>query len=279
MTVLLNRDRYTTSGVIARKRGVVVHDSESGDNSYAALVSYMKAPGDRDNGHGGKYGSGYHAVTDGLGGYTLMADASAGPYAAPPTNGTWWHVCIPGAASQTRDDWLLDVSRLHIKGVARFIVDRWREDGESWDITSYLIATDLVRGRQGITSHREVSNAWHQSDHSDPGPLFPWDILLSDVTLILHPVKPDGPFTAAPGRAEPPAPRDDYEEDEMPLELRVGTNSGIWWKENGELHHCAGDELDGLRDMHTLDDGTKAYGVKSITDESFDKAKGRYTIV
>ena len=37
-----------------------------------------------------------------------------------------------------------------------------------------LRAAGLVARRRGITGHRDVSAAFHKSDHWDPGPDFPW---------------------------------------------------------------------------------------------------------
>lgn len=37
-----------------------------------------------------------------------------------------------------------------------------------------LSPQDLLAGRHGICGHRDVTDAWHQSDHQDPGPDFPW---------------------------------------------------------------------------------------------------------
>jgi hypothetical protein len=37
-----------------------------------------------------------------------------------------------------------------------------------------LSAADLRAGKRGICGHVDVSNAFHQSDHDDPGPDFPW---------------------------------------------------------------------------------------------------------
>ena len=47
-----------------------------------------------------------------------------------------------------------------------------------------LSAADLRAGRHGICGHVDVSNAWHQSDHHDPGPAFPWDWYLANVTAL-----------------------------------------------------------------------------------------------
>lgn len=37
----------------------------------------------------------------------------------------------------------------------------------------WLSSADLLAGKRGITSHVNVSQAWHKSNHSDPGPGFP----------------------------------------------------------------------------------------------------------
>jgi N-acetyl-anhydromuramyl-L-alanine amidase AmpD len=37
----------------------------------------------------------------------------------------------------------------------------------------YVDRAGLLAGQRGITTHFEVSQAWHQSDHTDPGPGFP----------------------------------------------------------------------------------------------------------
>ena len=36
----------------------------------------------------------------------------------------------------------------------------------------FVDAAALLAGKRGVTTHYEVSQAWHQSDHSDPGPGF-----------------------------------------------------------------------------------------------------------
>jgi hypothetical protein len=191
---LLHPQRGGTAGVVP-KSGVVVHTSEGseGGRSSANLVSYLSSPGDRPNGNGGFYGSGYHAVATEDGAYLQVASGQRNPYHAPPLNPTWWSICIPGRAAQTRELWLDLASRAYLKGVAHFIVDVWHLDGERWPLT-FRTAAELVAGAQGITSHNEVSTAWRKTDHWDPGPSFPWDVLASDIAIILNP-----PPTTPPG--------------------------------------------------------------------------------
>jgi hypothetical protein len=42
-------------------------------------------------------------------------------------------------------------------------------------------ATDLVNGVKGICGHIDVTNAWHQGDHTDPGQYFPWSTFIAYV--------------------------------------------------------------------------------------------------
>lgn len=44
-----------------------------------------------------------------------------------------------------------------------------------------LSAADLKAGRRGVCGHVDVTDAWHQSDHDDPGPWFPWDKFMAVV--------------------------------------------------------------------------------------------------
>lgn len=188
--VLLNRDRGGASGT-SPKHGVVVHDSEGAENS-AQLLAFLGAGGDRDNGHGGRYGGGYNAVATEDGSYTVVATGERSPYHAPPTNSNMWSICIPGRAAQTREQWADPVSAGYVVGVAHYIVDRWHDDGQVWPM-QYAVAADLrAAGTStellmpvGWTTHAQVSLAFHQTDHTDPGPSFPFDTLTAHITRLL----------------------------------------------------------------------------------------------
>lgn len=191
-------DRYSTTGVEARKAGVVIHDSEGPDGSYGALIRLLAMPGDRPIAGSNpprKYGSSYHALTKNnpAAEYDQVLAADKGPFAAPPLNKTWWHICIPGYARQTRADWLNDSSRQGILAVAEFIVDKAKIDGFPLERVN---AADLKAGKGGYCSHGDVSQAWGQTNHTDPGNGFPWDVLAADIAALVTVTPP--PFPPPP---------------------------------------------------------------------------------
>lgn len=49
----------------------------------------------------------------------------------------------------------------------------------------YVDAAGLLEGRRGITTHAQCSLAFKETDHMDPGPDFPMDAFIADVTARL----------------------------------------------------------------------------------------------
>src|SRR4029079_16380282 len=77
---------------------------------------------------------------------------------------------LPGFRSQTRRDWADPYSAAVLDRAANLVADvcRRRRIPVRW-----VVADDLVAGRRGLTGHNEVSEAFEQSDHWDPGDGFP----------------------------------------------------------------------------------------------------------
>lgn len=191
-----HKDRYSTSGVSLRKQGVVIHDSETGDGSAENLILAMQRPGDRPiegSNPPRKYGSGYHAITLNRGReFSQLLGPETGPFHAPPLNKTWWGICIPGRAAQKRAEWLDEPSLAGIRAVAWFIIEKAAVDGFPLE---YVDAAGLKAGRRGYTSHYQVSLAFGQTNHTDPGPGFPWDVLAAEIALLAHPIVTPPPTT------------------------------------------------------------------------------------
>ena len=190
----VHSERYSTSNVVRRKRGVVIHNSESGDGSYFSLRNLVTRPGDRlieKSNPKRYYGSSYNALTRNdvdKNTYDLILDASQAPFAAPPLNKDWWHICIPGYARQTRFEWLDPESHAGIKAVAKFIRDMAAIDG--FDVvrlsTQGLIDARAGKNNGGIVDHWTVSRAFGDTNHTDVGALFPWDVLELEVAALYY---------------------------------------------------------------------------------------------
>ena len=82
---------------------------------------------------------------------------------------------LSGFAAQTREQWLDPF------GVAMFgqIAPIIRSDAAKYGIPLRRCTIDDLKAfRPGITSHNDLGVAFGGTDHTDPGPNFPWDYLL-----------------------------------------------------------------------------------------------------
>lgn len=107
-------------------------------------------------------------------------------YGAPPNPGSI-HVeqCDPQTGSSGR--WRDANHQAMLRLAARLVAALCRK----YDIPAVkLSAADLRAGRKGICGHADVSAAWHQTDHVDPGPDYPWSQFLALVNAALHPPTP-----------------------------------------------------------------------------------------
>jgi N-acetyl-anhydromuramyl-L-alanine amidase AmpD len=85
---------------------------------------------------------------------------------------------LAGFARQTRERWADAYSTAVLGRAASLVADVCRRRGVP---VRWLVATDLIAGRRGITGHAEVSKAYRKSDHWDPGPGFPVERFLAMV--------------------------------------------------------------------------------------------------
>jgi N-acetyl-anhydromuramyl-L-alanine amidase AmpD len=96
-------------------------------------------------------------------------------------NGNSIGVELAGFAGQTRRDWADSYSTAVLERAAKLVADvcRRRRIPVRW-----LVAEDLVAGRRGLTGHSEVSEAFKQSDHWDPGDGFPVEGFVDRVRAV-----------------------------------------------------------------------------------------------
>jgi hypothetical protein len=99
----------------------------------------------------------------------LPVDAVA--WHAPPNPHTLgYEVC--GQSSYTREQWLDPAVWPAVVLVAAQV----KADAKRFGIPIHRLSVAEVQANHaGQCGHVDVSNAFHQSDHTDPGPNFPWD--------------------------------------------------------------------------------------------------------
>ena len=146
-------------------RLIVVHTTEGGDNVRdVAIWQQSKSAG----------GS-YHVLIARDGTSVRSNDDAFIPWAAMRSgNLAGYHVSLGGKAKFTRDEWLARPEQLAT------LADYIRHTARLASIPLVKVGPDVVRradGR-GICGHDDISKAWKETDHWDPGPGFPWDHVL-----------------------------------------------------------------------------------------------------
>ncbi len=88
-----------------------------------------------------------------------------------------------GYAKQTREEWLDAYGRSMLTLVALLIA----REAKTWGIPIvHLSSADLVSGKRGLTDHVTVNQAFPSaSKHWDPGPSYPWDVVLDLATRAM----------------------------------------------------------------------------------------------
>lgn len=191
-------NRYRAA-ITTTKGYFVVHDSESGDDTYDSLLNFVTQPGTKTDNNGLTfYGSSYNIITNGKGagdvsrGYKWLLGTDAAPFAAPPLNDYGLHICMPGKAGQSRSEWTDAISMHHIEGVAQAILDNCKTLNIPCRrvLPAQMVAAGITAPAVGYCGHVDVTNAWHKTTHYDPGASFPWDILANLLQVPVDPPKP-----------------------------------------------------------------------------------------
>lgn len=98
------------------------------------------------------------------------------PWAAPPLNHSGWHIELAGFAAWSNREWKKHIRTVQNAAYRTAIRCSWYNIEPVWRSPA-----DLEKGHNGITSHNNVSLAFHQSDHTDPGPNFPYTYFMDCV--------------------------------------------------------------------------------------------------
>lgn len=103
------------------------------------------------------------------------------PWSAGSTgNRRGLHLAFVGRASRTREQWLANDKQL--RAGARVVADWCRRYGLP---NTKITAEQLRAGIRGGVGHGDISAAWREVDHTDPGPHFPWDTFTRYVNTAL----------------------------------------------------------------------------------------------
>ena len=103
------------------------------------------------------------------------------PWAAPPLNKIGFHIELAGYEHWTRAQWFAHITRMDnaaYRTALRCMAHK---------IPIQFIDADMLKkGMHGITTHAEISAAFGQTNHTDPGPGFPMDWFLKQVVSHTH---------------------------------------------------------------------------------------------
>lgn len=160
-------------------------------------------------------GGSAHYVEDGTVEEHCVADAAIAQHAPPNLHSIGVEIC--GETTYTYAQWTSPEvwpCVLRAQTRAQEVCHRF---GVPW---VRLTVADLLAGHHGVCGHVDVTNAWHLTDHTDPGPNFPWSEFMR---------LPDPPVPPLP------PPLTDPEEPSVliPLQLPATANGEGWWDCDG----------------------------------------------
>lgn len=207
-------------------RLLVVHTSEGAENgtSAEALAAYIATPRTADN------VASYHYVADWDRVIPSVPDILTA-YANAGANDISLSICYPGKANQLLTDWHDAASTAQHEQVARWLADKSLEYGVP---LAKVTAAQIVKGARGVCGHFDITNAYHKTTHTDPGPNYPWAEVLGRANALTTPI-----------------PDDPQGDDDMPRKILVRALSGRMYATDLETYanYCTEDEGANLRDV------------------------------
>lgn len=161
-------------GAYRKMRLVVIHDMEYPEKLTAAedVARYFQDP---RNDKGEPVKASAHICVDADSIVQCVKDRNVA-YAAPGANSDGIQIELAGYGRQTRAEWLDVYSTQLLMRASEATALYLRK----FSLPAELLTASQVRaGKPGITGHVMVSQAYGESDHTDPGPNFPWDVFMS----------------------------------------------------------------------------------------------------
>lgn len=154
-------------------RLVVVHTPEWAEHTNGAeeLGRYLAAPESPKS---------YHVGVDSDTIVQYVKDSYVA-YAAPGCNNDGMQVAITGFMAQSKAQWL---DRFSICACA-LAADVVAQYCLKYNIPAvHLTNEQLAAGDRGIIGHYQASQVYKKSDHTDPGPNFPWSRFITAVAVF-----------------------------------------------------------------------------------------------
>jgi N-acetyl-anhydromuramyl-L-alanine amidase AmpD len=144
---------------------VVLHSVE-GDGPARAVAQWFAGPGSPQ--------ASAHYVVDADEAICCVAEGDTA-WGAPGANEAGIHIEIVGWARWTEDEW-------RASGVLPRVIDLVRDVCVRHDLpVEHVDAAGLHANGRGVTRHRDVSEAFRRSTHTDPGVGFPLAWVLEQV--------------------------------------------------------------------------------------------------
>ena len=112
---------------------------------------------------------------------SIVQGVNEGDYAwtsGPTGNYLGIQIEMAGRASQSRAEWLDDYSRAMLERVAALTADICTRQGIPVRV---LTDEQVAAGEPGITTHAALARVFRETNHTDPGPNFPWDYFMGRV--------------------------------------------------------------------------------------------------
>lgn len=164
---------YTPVDGVRTKRLVVMHDAELPRTVHGAedTARYFQHPDPPSK-------PSAHLCTDSDSVVRCVRDNDVAN-AAPGANHDGLQLEMAGYGRQTRAEWLDDYGK-QLLAITCDSVAQWCV---KYGIPARQLSDDELADHttKGIVGHYQVSRVFHKSDHTDPGPGFPWDAFILGV--------------------------------------------------------------------------------------------------
>lgn len=156
---------------------IVIHSAEVGETSETAEILMRRCAEERLDAHGKEIISSWHFAVD-SNSVTQSVREKDIAWHAPGVNPISIGIELAGRAKQTGEQWNDEFSRSMLGLAAALTARLCRE----WNIPgTFVDAAGLLRRERGLTTHAEVTKAFHRSTHTDPGPNWPRESFMRQV--------------------------------------------------------------------------------------------------